>query len=258
MPGPLVFTATAADFRTSVLERSLETPILLDFWAPWCGPCKTLSPTLEKIAKDFNGSFAVAKVDADQELELAQAFGVQGIPFCVLVDQGRPADAFTGALPEGEIVRFLEACGVRPAGDAPEEEEPQAADPNAPEVRMARARSAAAAGDVDGVRTNLREFPEDHDLAGAAGRLLGGVDFLEPAVADGGSTAVATTIAQARDAFLARDIDGAMALLLETVVADKGFREGLARRALLLCFVVIGEEDPRNDPFRRRLATLLY
>jgi putative thioredoxin len=182
---------------------------------------------------------------------------VQGIPFCVLMQQGRPVDAFSGALSEREVVAFLERHGVRPAGrESVVEAEPTAADPDSPEGRLEVARAAAAAGDVQAARAALQDFPEEHERFDVAQRLLGGLGWLEASLDDSGPAE--RELAAARRCLLARDLSGAMEAILASVSADRGFRDGLARRAMLLCFVVVGEDDEALDDYRRRLATLLY
>ena len=100
--------ATIANFKDEVLIASQTLPVLLDFWAPWCGPCKSLGPVLEKLEVAYEGRFKLVKVDSDQEQQLAGAFGIRSIPTCILMVGGQPVDSFTGALPESQIREFLD------------------------------------------------------------------------------------------------------------------------------------------------------
>ena len=99
---------TIENFETEVIAASHQTPVLVDFWAPWCGPCKSLGPLLEKVEEDYGGRFKLVKIDSDQEQQLAQAFGIRSIPTCVLMINGKPADGFMGAVPEGKLKEFLD------------------------------------------------------------------------------------------------------------------------------------------------------
>ena len=99
---------TMANFEQEVIAASMTTPVLVDFWAPWCGPCKSLGPLLEKVEAEYAGRFTLAKVNSDNEQQLATAFGIRSLPTCVLLMGGRPVDGFTGALPEGRIKEFLD------------------------------------------------------------------------------------------------------------------------------------------------------
>ena len=259
MPGSYVDTVTALGFQKDVVDRSMTVPVLLDFWAAWCGPCKTLGPVLERLAGDYAGAFRLGKVDTEREPDLAQAFGVSGIPFCVLIDGGRPVDAFQGALPEAEVRRFLKRNGIEPAAAPAGDEVPVApatVDPASPEGRLQRALAAAAKGDASTVRVVLTGFPEEDERHDRAQRLLQGVEWLEANLAP--TSPADAALAAGRRSLLDQDPQGAMERILESVAIDKGHRGGLARKAMLLCFALVGEEQEWLDDYRRKLATMLY
>jgi putative thioredoxin len=251
------FDVTAATFQKAVVEKSMTTPVLLDFWAAWCGPCKTLGPVLEKLADEYQGSFLLGKVDTEREQELAYAFQVQGIPFCVLVDGGRPVDAFQGAVREAEVRQFLRRTGIEPAAPAVSAKPVPAIDPASPEGRLQRAVAAVAAGDAAAARSALEGFPEEDERIDRVRRLQDGLDFLE-AQLDPKAAGAEGALGRAREAFRRQSYDAAMESVLEAVAADRTFRKGLPRRAMLLCFLAVGEESETLDSYRRRLATLLY
>jgi putative thioredoxin len=99
---------TIQNFEAEVIEASMTTPVLVDFWAPWCGPCKSLGPVLEKVELAYEGRFKLVKINSDAEQQLAQAFGIKSIPTCILLMNGQPVDGFMGALPEGQVKQFLD------------------------------------------------------------------------------------------------------------------------------------------------------
>ena len=114
---------TVENFESEVVAASATVPVLVDFWAPWCGPCKVIGPILEKLEAEYAGRFKLAKIDSDQQQELAGAFGIRSIPTCVLLKDGKPVDGFMGAQPEGKLREFLDKH-VPPAVEEVIEEEP--------------------------------------------------------------------------------------------------------------------------------------
>ena len=142
-----MINVTTANFETEVIEASMTTAVLVDFWAPWCGPCKVIGPLLEKIETEYAGRFKLVKIDSDQEQQLAQAFGIRSIPTCVLLKNGQPVDGFMGALPEGQIKAFLDK-------HLPAAEEVEAA------KEEADAMDALAEGDVEGALAKLQHAVE--------------------------------------------------------------------------------------------------
>jgi putative thioredoxin len=144
---------TTENFETEVIQASMSVPVLVDFWAPWCGPCKALGPILEKLEEEFAGRFVLAKINSDEQQELAGAFGIRSIPTCVLMSGGKPVDGFMGALPEGKLREFLakhlpsdEALQAQ-AGAEEAQEHLESGDINSALARMAAAVAADPGND---------------------------------------------------------------------------------------------------------------
>ena len=165
---------TLANFETEVIEASQTVPVLVDFWAPWCGPCKTLGPVLEKVEAAYAGRFKLVKINTEDEQQLAQAFGIRSIPTCVLMVQGQPLDGFMGALPEGQIKAFLDK-------HLPSEDALQA------QVHAEEAQQLAQAGDTQSAQARLADAlahdPGNDDLRFDYVKLLIGTGQLGEAAA---------------------------------------------------------------------------
>ena len=168
-PQDLSFDVTEADFRQTVLERSLEVPVLLDCWAPWCGPCRNLKPLLEKLVQAYGGRFVLAKLNTDEAPQISAALQIRSIPLVVLFVGGRPVDQFMGALPESQIRAFLDKhLGEDADPVAALREEARAADPQTAEAML---------------REGLAHVPGDPGLAGDLAELLIARDALDEAQA---------------------------------------------------------------------------
>ncbi|GAA6142072.1 thioredoxin [Hydrogenophaga sp. 5NK40-0174] len=175
-----MINVTVANFEQEVIAASMQTPVLVDFWATWCGPCKVIGPILEKLETEYDGRFKLVKIDSDQEQQLAAAFGIRSIPTCVLLIGGQPVDGFMGALPEGQIKEFLDKH-LPSEGELQAEADAEAAqdmlatadDPAEASSALDKlAQAVAQAPDNDGLRFELvKQYITHGRLEEAAGAL---------------------------------------------------------------------------------------
>jgi putative thioredoxin len=167
---------TIQNFEAEVIEASMTTPVLVDFWAPWCGPCKSLGPVLEKVETAYEGRFKLVKIDSDAEPQLAQAFGIKSIPTCVLMLNGQPVDGFMGALPEGQVKQFLDkhlpAEGELQAQAAAQEAEEHLQAGDAQSARAALEQALATDPGNDDARFDLVKLLIGHGELAEAAALL--------------------------------------------------------------------------------------
>jgi len=279
-----VFTVTDATFMTEVIERSKSVPVLVDFWADWCEPCKALGPILEGLAEEYDGAFLLAKADTEQAAQVAAALRIQSIPAVYMFVDGQPVDAFTGALPESEIRAFLGRHCQAPAdelaqtGDLLAQEggedaeraflDALAADPKQPAALLGLARLLACRGEIDGARDRLEAIGLNAPESRAAKRLQDALDFwalgagmddtLPDLEAGDPSPEIDARLLEAARLGRARSFNEAITVLYETVAEDREYRNEMARRAMLSLFGYVGEESDVTRGWQRRLANLLY
>ncbi|WP_236824647.1 MULTISPECIES: tetratricopeptide repeat protein [unclassified Blastococcus] len=263
-PGGAVVDVTEATFQAEVLDRSFQVPVVLDLWAEWCGPCKQLSPVLERLAVEGGGSWVLAKVDVEANPALAQGLRVQGIPAVKAVWQGQLVAEFTGAIPEEQARQFVTELVQATTGGAVPGAEPQAdvEDPrlDAAEAALERGDLAAAEAAYEAI---LAEEP-DHPDAGIALRQVqlfrraeeAGPDAL--AAADAAPDDVAAQTRAADFLLGTGDIEGAFDRLLDVVRRTGGEDRDAARKHLVELFAVVGDADPRVASARRQLTAALF
>jgi len=277
---------TSATFEHEVLEASKTVPVVVDFWAPWCAPCKVLKPILEKLAAEYDGRFKLAKVNSDDNQELAAAFGIRSIPDVMAFRDGKPVSHFLGALPESQVRAFIDGVLPKPS-----------------EIEQARAAALRAAGDAEGAiaalraalaidpsndpaRLDLAELLVEHAGADEAEALLDAVrpnidwdarvDALRAAVSfarmrASGTTEPTLTAKLAKDPadhaarFALAELHAgahryreALDELIEIVRRDKEWNDGAARKQVLNIFNLVENDDALVSEYRKKFASALY
>jgi putative thioredoxin len=235
----LVKDVTDATFATDVMERSKSVPVVIDLWAEWCGPCRTLGPIIEKVVAETNGAVDLVKVDVDANPQISQAFRVQSIPAVFAIHDGQIVDSFVGALPEAQVREFVERLA-----------------PGASVVDQL-----VNAGDEASLREALALDPKNVDAAVALGDYLRQENRLDEAEAllEPFSTIVAakTVLARIRLQRSGVSLDGDLDLTLDHLLEQSTANDEL-KAQLLEVLDALGPEDPRYVSYRRQLASRLY
>ncbi|WP_031068223.1 tetratricopeptide repeat protein [Streptomyces sp. NRRL WC-3742] len=277
-PYELVVDVTEDTFETEVVQRSTEVPVVIDFWAEWCGPCKQLSPVLEGLAEEYAGRFVLAKIDVDANPLISQQFGIQGIPAVMAVVAGQLVPLFQGAESAANVRKVLDQLllvaeqrfGIVGGAGAPvaDGEGPAAAPLRPEDPALAAAHDALDRGDLGGAiqayKNVLADQPGNTEakLGLAQAELLSRVEMLDPQAVRADAAADPKDVeAQLRAADLdlvGGHVEDAFGRLVNTVGRTAGEDRDAARVRLLELFEVIGAEDPRVVAARTALARVLF
>jgi putative thioredoxin len=273
-----VFDVTEETFNDAVAARSRTTPVIVDLWAEWCGPCKQLSPVLEKLAREAAGTWVLAKIDVDANPRLAQAFQAQSIPMVVAIIGGQMVDAFLGAMPEAQVKQWLtqvlsvaEQLGVQPApaadGAAPAVEGDEEPVDDLPPA-LAAARDAMEAGDLDAAAAALEKSLADAPSDPLAKNWLSQVNLMRRVSSYDAATVSREAAAQPEDAdaqlraadfdMAGGDAEKAFDRILGVIKRTSGPERNTARLHLLDLFEILPPEDERLKKARTQLTLLLF
>lgn len=289
-PADLIKDATTASFTADVIQESRKQPVLVDFWAPWCGPCKQLTPVLEKAVRAARGAVKLVKMNIDEHPSVAGQLGIQSIPAVIAFKNGQPVDGFMGAVPESQIDAFIKKLGgdsakaeleealaaaseARAAGDADTAMQIYQMvlqqDAESVDALAGLGELAFEAGDMEGAKSLLESVPETKAEAAPIAALRARITLAEEAESLGDSAALEKQLAENPKDHQARfdlamiqnargERDAAADNLLTIVRADRNWNEDGARAQLLKLFEAWGPVDDATLAARRKLSSLLF
>jgi len=289
----LIKNSSTAAFMADVIDASNDQPVIVDFWAPWCGPCKTLGPALEKAVRDARGAVRMVKINVDENQELAQQMRIQSIPAVYAFKGGRPVDGFVGALPESQIKQFVQrlstgaAKGPSPVEEALEMAKEAVADgdhgraatiftqvlehePDNVDAIAGLARAYIARNDLERAKQTLDRAPKESaghaeiaaaraslELAEAGGKAKGALGELKARIErDPKDFEARYELASAL--FAAGEREAGVDELLEIIRRNRAWNEEAARKQLLKFFEAMGPTDPLTVAARKRLSSILF
>ncbi len=281
-----VFDVAPGAFQSEVLEASAERPVVVDFWAEWCAPCRVLGPVLEEVVESYGGRAALARVNVDEHRQAAARYGVQGIPAVKVFRDGAVVGEFVGALPRSEVERALarvlpgradelarEGRQLLASGDAEAARDRFAEaleeEANQPAALLGLARTALAAGQTERARDLLGRVSQDAAEYAVARRLLAGMEFVEACRQHGGLAACRQRVESAPEDLDARyalgcclaaeeDYEEALKAFLGVLSRDRDYSDQAARQAVLDVFDLVGPRSELARRYRRKLAAVLY
>jgi len=283
---PYLVAVTAQNFQEVVLEGSYERPVLVDFWADWCAPCRALMPILAKLADEYDGRLMVAKLNTEEEQALAAQFGIRSLPTVQLFKDGRPVDQFMGALPEAQIRAFLEPHLPRESdslldgitdrlilgdltGAQAELDKARAKDPDNPRLFLAEVQIKAAGGDTLGAEALLDRVPidlaKDPEVLALRGQLrFANLVATAPPEAELAARLAANPMDSEASYLLAAwqavngNLEAALARLLALLKRDRTYGDDAARKAMILIFDLLGGAGPLVSAYRAKMLSALY
>lgn len=277
MPNGDIVTVTEMDFDQEVLEYSRQRPVVVDFWAPWCGPCRIIGPILERLAVEAAGAFRLAKVNVDENPNLALRYGVRGIPTVKGFLNGQVVGEFVGALPEARIRAFLSKLAPSPTDLALEKadsllemndwrgaetvyREVLLQRPELAHARLGLAKALLMQGRAREALNLLRDFPASREYRAAQMMLplAEALVWAEEHPAGESDDPLEAMYRRALDLLRRGNVEAAMDGLLEIIRRDKHYRDDMPRKILLGIFEVLGQQHPLTKQYRRELSMALF